>query len=106
MTDSSNLPTAPLPAFEGRPVNGVKIDVKGTAPLDDLDGQYLSIDDRVQLVAIYTVTGVRHAVDPKTGDLIRVQTLKPVEMHLFPFDENDPNDDGIIRAITAGSTQP
>lgn len=96
----------PIPAFEGRPVNGVELKVSGSAPLEDLDGQTLSIDDRVQLLSIYTVTSVHHKVDPKTGDLIRVQTLKPVEMHLFPFDESDPQDDGIIRQMIAGGTQP
>lgn len=101
MNDTS--PAVPLPAFEGRPVNGVQIKVSGAAPLDDIQGTPLGIDDRVQLLSIYTVVGVHHAVDPKTGDLVRVQTLKPVEMHLMPFDENDPNDDGIIRAILPGA---
>ena len=101
MNDTS--PAVPIPAFEGRPVNAVAIQVKGTAPLDDIQGTPLSIDDRVQMLSIYTVTGVHHSVDPKTGDLVRVQTLKPVEMHLMPFDENDPNDDGIIRALLPGA---
>jgi hypothetical protein len=104
MTDTS--PSVPLPAFEGRPVNGVQIKVSGSAPLDDIAGLPLGIDDRVQMLSIYTVTGVHHSVDPKTGDLIRVQTLKPVEMHLMPFDENDPADDGIIRALVPGSVAP
>lgn len=101
MNDTS--PAQPLPAFEGRPVNGVQIKVSGSAPLDEIQGVALGIDDRVQLLSIYTVTGVHHAVDPKTGDLVRVQTLKPVEMHLFPFDDQDPNDDGIIRALLPGA---
>lgn len=88
-----------IPAFEGRPVNGVLLKVSGTAPLEDLNETVLSIDDRVQLLSIYTVVGVRHVVDPKSGNIVREQTLKPVEMHLFPFDENDPADDGVIRAI-------
>lgn len=88
--------------FEGRAVGGVTMKVSGKAPLEDLDGEPLSIDDRVQMLAIYTVTGVHHEVDAN-GELIRVQTLKPVEMHLMPFDEADPADDGIIRAlVTAG----
>lgn len=97
MTDD-NLPTA-IPAFEGRPVSGVVFRVQGAAPLQDLDGTVLSHDDRVQLVSTYTVVGVDFKVDPKTGDIVRVQTLRPAEMHLIPFDENDPNDDGILRAL-------
>jgi len=89
----------PVPAFEGRPVDGVSVRVAGAAPLEDLNQSVLSIDDRVQLVATYTVTGVHHTVDKTTGNLVRVQTIKPVEMHLLPFDETDPADDGIIRAL-------
>ena len=101
--------TSPQPRkqlqFEGRPVDGVSMKVSGKAPLEDLDGEPLSIDDRVQMMAIYTVTGVHHEVNGN-GELIRVQTLKPVEMHLMPFDDNDPNDDGIIRAILPGTSAP
>lgn len=89
----------PIPSFEGRPVEGVTVKVSGSAPLEDLNDTVLSIDDRVQLVAVYTVTGVHHQVDKATGNLIRVQTIKPAEMHLLPFNENDPNDDGVIRAL-------
>lgn len=99
---SNNLPE-PIPAFEGRPVDGIIIKVGGSAPLDDLGETVLGIDDRVQLLSIYTVTGVRHVVDSKTGNLVREQTLKPVEMHLMPFDENDPTDDGVIRALPQGT---
>lgn len=93
----------PIPAFEGRPVEGIAVKITGSAPLEDLGDTVLSIDDRVQLVAVYTVTGVDHVVDPKTGNLLRRQTLKPAEMHLLPFDEKDPTDDGVIRALTAGT---
>ena len=89
----------PIPAFEGRPVEGITVKVSGSAPLEDLNDTVLSIDDRVQLVAVYTVTGVHHQVDKSTGNLIRVQTIKPAEMHLLPFNENDPSDDGVIRAL-------
>lgn len=91
--------TEPIPAFEGRPVDATSVRVSGSAPLEDLGDAVLSIDDRVQLVATYTVVGVHHQVDKQTGNLIRVQTIKPVEMHLMPFDESDPDDDGIIRAL-------
>jgi hypothetical protein len=95
----------PIPSFEGRPVEGITVKVSGSAPLEDLNDTVLSIDDRVQLVAVYTVTGVHHQVDKATGNLIRVQTIKPAEMHLLPFNENDPNDDGVIRALPQYTTR-
>ena len=94
----------PIPAFEGRPVDATSVKVVGSAPLEDLHDVVLGVDDRVQLVAVYTVTGVDHVVDPKTGNLVRIQRIKPAEMHLLPFDENDPNDDGVIRALGSGVT--
>lgn len=93
----------PIPQFEGRPVEGIEIKVGGSAPLEDLNGEPLGIDDRVQMLAIYTVTGVHHKINNR-GELVRVQTLNPVEMHLMPFDESDPNDDGIVRALVQGTT--
>ena len=103
---TENLPE-PIPSFEGRPVSGVVFRVQGAAPLQDLEGVVLSHDDRVQLVSTYTVVGVDFKVDAKTGDIVRVQTLRPAEMHLIPFDENDPSDDGILRAlpVVTGSVQ-
>jgi len=96
---------ARIPGFEGRTVEAVRFKVTGAVPLDDLD-QSVSIDDRVQLLSVYVVTGVRHIVDEKTGNLIREHTLKAQAMNLLPFDENDPDDDGIIRAIPQGSVKP
>lgn len=98
------MPHEPIPAFEGRPVDATTVKVVGSAPLEDLHDVVLGVDDRVQLVAVYTVTGVYHEVDPKTGNLIRIQRIKPAEMHLLPFDENDPHDDGVIRALGQGVT--
>jgi hypothetical protein len=97
------MPHEPIPAFEGRPVDATQVKVVGSAPLEDLQDVVLGVDDRVQLVAVYTVTGVHHEVD-KNGNLIRIQRIKPAEMHLLPFDENDPSDDGVIRALGAGVT--
>jgi len=88
-----------IPAFEGRPVDHTVIKMAGAAPLDDLEGTTLSIDDCVQMISMFRVTRVDHQVDEKTGMLVRVQTLKPVEMALHPLDPGNPNDDGIIRAI-------
>lgn len=88
-----------IPNFEGRPVDHTVVKVTGSTPLDDLEDVPLGIDDAVQMISVFRVVGVDHSVDPKTGKLIRVQTLKPVEMQLHPLDPSDPTDDGIIRAI-------
>lgn len=87
------------PNFEGRPVDHTVVKMSGAAPLDDLCDIALSIDDCVQMISMFRVVGVHHKVDEKTGKLVRVQTLRPVEMALHPLDESDPNDDGIIRAL-------
>ncbi len=88
-----------IPHFEGRPVDGVKIVMSGSVPLDEaLSETVLGMDDAVQLVSMFRVVGVRHDVD-KDGKLIRIQVLKPVEAALAPIDATDPNDDGIVRAL-------
>jgi hypothetical protein len=68
-------------------------------PTDDLpEDLVVSVDDRVRLVGEYKVVGVRHFVDPRTGDLVREQVLKPIFVNTLPWDESDPTDDGVIRA--------
>lgn len=88
-----------IPNFEGRPVDATAIKVSGASPLDDLEDQVLSIDDCVQMISMFKVVGVHHVVDKSTGKLVRVQTLRPIEMSLHPLDPDNPNDDGIIRAL-------
>lgn len=88
-----------IPAFEGHPVEGTIVKVTGSAPLDDLDGQVIGVDDVVQMISQFRCVGVHHRVDEKTGNLIRVQVLRPIEMALAPIDPNDPDDTGIVRAL-------
>ena len=88
----------PIPAFEGRVVDGVRVKISGSAPVDDLD-EVLSVDDRVLMLAEYRVVGVRHIVDEQTGNLIREHVIKPIRMDLHPWDASDPQDRGIVRAI-------
>lgn len=92
-------PHDPIPQFEGRPVDHTMVKVRGAVPLDDLNDVVLGMDDCVQMISTFRVVGVDHTVDEKTGNLVRLQTLKPVEMALHPFDANDPNDEGIIRSL-------
>lgn len=91
-------PAPPVPNFEGRSVDGLRVKVVGRADLDDLD-EVLSVDDRVLMLAEYRVVGVRHYVDEKNGDLIREASIKPIRMDLHPWDEADPTDKGIVRAL-------
>lgn len=90
-----NVYSDEIPKFEGREVAGAAVKISGKAPLDDLHDVILEVDDRVQLRATYTVLGVNHEVN-KQGQLIRVHTLKPVEMALAPFSNND---DGVLRSM-------
>lgn len=88
-----------IPAFEGIPVEGTIIKMSGAAPLEDLDGQVIHYGDIVQLMSHFRCVGVHHIEDNKTGKMMRVQVLRPVLMALVPFDPDDPNDTGIMRAI-------
>jgi hypothetical protein len=89
-----------IPHFEGRPVDATVVKMSGQVPLDEaLNETVLGIDDAVQLVSMFRVVAVYHKVDDKTGNLTRVQVLKPIEAALKPIDESDPNDEGIVRAL-------
>ncbi len=93
-----SLVKPPIPKFEGAVVESTNTKIAGTAPIDADDHLVLSIDDRVRMVGEYRVVGVRFSVDPKTGDTVREQILKPIELALCPWDPADPTDDGIVRA--------
>jgi len=86
-----------IPAFEGHPVDGVRVKMTGKVPLDNLDGEVIGVDDVVHTVTVYRCIGVHYVVDSSSGLLVREQVLSPVEMMLVPFDIDDPDDDGIKR---------
>jgi hypothetical protein len=88
-----------IPAFEGRPVAHVITKVGGTMPTDDLKELVLGIDDVVQIRSLFRVANVHHNVDTKTGEITRVQVIKPVEANLLPLDPSDPSDDGVLRSL-------
>ena len=91
-----------IPPFEGRPVDHVAVKISGAVPVEDLQDVVIRHDDLVQAVVIFRCTSVNHPTN-KDGLLYREQTLKPVEMELLPFDETDPNDIGIQRAMPSGT---
>ena len=87
-----------IPKFEGAAVLSTSIKISGTCQVDASDDLVLSIDDRVRMVGEYRVVGVYFRVDTKTGDTIREQILKPLELALCPWDPNDPTDTGVVQA--------
>jgi len=91
--------TDPIPAFEGHPVSATAVRITGSLITDDLQGIVLKHDDVVQVLTQYRVVKVHHDVDEKSGEMVRVQYLRPVEMVLAPIDPDDPDDIGIIRAM-------
>lgn len=96
-----------IPHFEGRPVDSTVVKMSGQVPLDEaLAETVLHMDDAVQLISMFRVVGVDHKVDPKTGQLIRVQILKPIEAALQPIDATNPADEGIVRALPYSPAQP
>ena len=97
-TNVSSIGNPSIPAFEGAPVSTARMKISGRSDIEAADDIVISTDDRVRLVGEYRVTGVRHYVDEKTGDLVREQVLKPLSIQLCPWDPSDPTDDGIVRA--------
>ena len=95
-----------IPQFEGHPVEGTVVKMSGAAPLDDLSGEVIGVDDVVQMISQFRCVAVHHKVDEKTGNLVRVQVLRPIEFVLNPIDPSDPNDNGILRALPAARPTP
>ncbi len=68
-----------LPAFEGQPVEFARVKLSGVTGLDV--GDHVNrIDDVVKLVVEGRVVRVDHVVDDKSGRLIRVHTIKAVDV--------------------------
>jgi hypothetical protein len=86
----------PIPMFEGQNVSRTIVKISG---LSSVDGEMsaFGIEDRVRLVGEFKCVKVLHEVDPKTGDLVRVQVLTPSEVSPCPWDPNNPHDDGVLR---------
>lgn len=98
-TQPSNVYSMPsIPKFEGVEVHETRMKISGRSEIEESEGIVISTDDRVRLVGEYRVTGVRHYVDEKTGNLVREQMLKPLNIQLCPWDPSDPGDNGIVRS--------
>lgn len=88
----------PIPDFEGAAVTATQIKMTGSATVDAYDDVVISLDDRVRIVGEFRVVAVHFKVDPRTGETVREQILKPIELQLCPWDPTDPQDNGIVRA--------
>lgn len=87
-----------IPSFEGAPVATTSIKISGATSVETYGDEVVSLDDRVRLIGEYRCVQVTHMVDPKTGDAVRVQILKPLSVTLCPWDPSDPKDNGIVKA--------
>lgn len=87
----------PAPKFEGKEVHGTKLVIKGVNALETPGDRELKIDDIVRLAVEARVTGVYHTVVDDDGSLQRVQHVKCIEVDFIPWDQSDPQDDGVMR---------
>lgn len=87
----------PIPMFEGKPVAGTSLKITSTAALDVGD-LVLKVDDIIRITVDARVSAVHHNVNERTGDLFRVQTVRPLSVEITPWNPEDPNDSGIFRA--------
>ena len=83
-----------IPAFEGKPVDACSLKLTNSAALD-LPGVVLKVDDIIQIVVEARVTGVNHIVHEASGRLVRLQTARPIDARLEPY--NPDYDDGVSR---------
>ncbi len=77
-------------SFEGQRVDYARARLTGVADLDVGDDTN-RIDDVVRMYVEGRVTGVAHVVEPASGKLIRVHTIKAIEAIQLPA-EFDPDD--------------
>lgn len=87
-----------IPSFEGAAVSATESAVAGKVAIMHPGNLVVGIDDVVRMVGEYRVVGVHFKLDPKTGETVRHQVLKPIRIETCPWDPNDPTDDGITRA--------
>lgn len=95
-TDPASVDVEGVPSFDGKVVSETAMKFSGLASAMPCDDKVLKIDNVVRVTIEGVVTGVTHQVD-KDGNLVRIQTVKPMEVEFTPFDPDDPNDDGVIR---------
>jgi hypothetical protein len=83
-----------IPAYEGRQVHATALKVASVSNLE-CDDRVVKLDDIVRLVVEGRVSSISHTVNDKTGELIRVQTVKAIDVAFAGWDANDPEDTGV-----------
>lgn len=87
----------PIPDFEGLPIDATIVKTTGNSVIDAFEATALNIDDRIRVVGVVRVVGVRFTPHPKTGATVREHLVKFVELSPTPWDPMDPTDDGVVR---------
>lgn len=77
-------PWRPIPAYEGKEVASTRLRVGSTAAIDISDA-VLKVDDIVRIVVEARVTSVNHVVNEKTGELVRIQSVKSIDAEITPW---------------------
>lgn len=70
--------------FEGEPVNGLR--AKLTSASIELGDDVHRLDQVTRLLVTGRVHRIDHAVDERTGDLLRIETFKVVDAIEVPWD--------------------
>lgn len=83
-----------IPAFEGKDVDACSLKLANSSLLD-ISGVVLHVDDIIKVVVEARVTGIHHVVHEPSGNLVRLQTARPIDARIEPF--NPDYDNGVIR---------
>lgn len=84
--------------FEGKPVDRMEVKITGVKGLSEAYDQVkVNIHDRVRLVVETRVKGISHYLD-KDNQLVRLQEVVATAVDLVPWDPQNPDDDGVLRA--------
>ena len=85
-----------VPTFEGKPVDATHLKVTTTGAGLEIDA-VLHMDDIIRVVIEARVDDIRHKVNGHTGGLVRFQAAKVISASLVPWDEENPEDRGVLR---------
>lgn len=84
-----------IPEFEGKTVHGTRLRVMSAMNLE-IDDRVLRTDQIVRLVVEGRVNQISHKVDEKTGELMRIQSVKAMDVTFVPWDLTNPSDTGVL----------
>lgn len=74
-----------IPPFEGQEVQATKVSFTSGTNLEVEDAIYRS-EDIVRFVVEARVSAVNHKTDETTGNLVRIHTLKVIDVTEVPYD--------------------